>query len=52
MFYEKAVGAGLVVVSVLGLFRLYQGACVDIESKAQVCLISSMLEITLQGFRK
>ena len=50
--FKRWVGAGLVVVSVLGLFRLYQGACVDVESKAQVCLISSMLEITLQGFRK
>ena len=50
--FKRWVGAGLVVVSVLGLLRLYQDACIDIESKAQVCLLSSMLEIALQGFRK
>ena len=41
--FKRWVGAGLVVVSMLGLFNLHQGVCVNAEFKAQVCLIGSML---------
>ncbi len=41
--FKRWVGAGLVVVSVIGLFNLYQGACVNPELKAQICSFSAML---------
>ncbi len=42
--FKRWVGAGLVVVSILGLSRLYQNVCVNPETKAQVCLLGSILE--------
>ncbi len=42
--FKRWVGAGLVVVSILGLSRLYQNVCVNAETKAQVCLLGSILE--------
>ena len=41
--FKQWVGAGLVVVSILGLLNLYQITCVNAEIKAQFCGMISML---------
>lgn len=50
LVFKRWVGAGLVVVSMLGLFRLYQGSCVNAELKTQACLVGSMLEKWIWSF--
>jgi len=42
--FKQWVGAGLVVVSVLGLFKLYQSTCLNAEANAQICGLSAILE--------
>ncbi len=42
--FKRWVGAGLVVVSVLGLINLYQNTCLNAEVRDQVCEMSSILE--------
>jgi hypothetical protein len=41
--FKQWVGAGLVVVSILGLLNLYQSVCLNAEVKAQFCWVGSML---------
>ncbi len=41
--FKQWVGAGLVVVSILGLLNLYQSICLNVEGKAQFCWVSSIL---------
>jgi hypothetical protein len=41
--FKQWVGAGLVVVSILGLLNLYQNVCLNAEVKAQFCWMISML---------
>ncbi|NOQ76904.1 MAG: TSUP family transporter [Methylococcaceae bacterium] len=48
--FKQWVGAGLVVVSVLGLINLYQSACVNVEVKVQICRASTMLDYWVTGF--
>lgn len=42
--FKQWVGAGLVIVSIIGLFNLYQSTCLTTEAKAPICKVSSMLE--------
>jgi len=42
--FKQWVGAGLVVVSLLGLFNLYQNTCLDTVVKTHICGASEMLE--------
>jgi len=42
--FKQWVGAGLVVVSVLGLLNLYQSTCLNAEAKSHICGASAMLE--------
>lgn len=39
--FKQWAGAGLVIVSMLGLFKLYQGACLNSEITTQVCELRS-----------
>jgi len=48
--FKQWVGAGLVVVSILGLFKQYQSACLNAEVKAQICEVSAILEHWLVVF--
>ncbi len=43
--FKQWVGAGLVVVSILGLLNLYQSVCLNAEVKAQFCWVGSMLNL-------
>jgi len=42
--FKQWVGAGLVVVSVLGLLNLYQNACFNAEANADICGVRAILE--------
>jgi uncharacterized membrane protein YfcA len=50
--FKRYVGAGLVVVSILGLLNLYQSVCLNVETKAPICLMNSILENGYQSFLK
>ncbi|MCK5829350.1 MAG: TSUP family transporter [Methylococcales bacterium] len=42
--FKQWVGAGLVIVSILGLVKLYQSTCLIVDIKTKICEINSMLE--------
>ena len=42
--FKRWVGAGLVIVSSVGLLNLYQHACDHVEAKSQLCLIGTTLD--------
>jgi len=42
--FKQWVGAGLVVVSVLGLLNLYQNTCLNAEANADICGVRPILE--------
>lgn len=48
--FKQWVGAGLVIVSMLGLFKLYQGACLNAETTAQICDLRSSMSHWLSVF--
>lgn len=48
--FKQWVGAGLVVVSILGLFKLYQSSCLNVEAKFQICGLSTILESWVSFF--
>ncbi len=50
--FKQYIGAGLVLVSLLGLLNLYQNICLPSEIKIQICEVRSLLERGLQGFTK
>jgi len=50
--FKQWVGAGLVVISILGLLNLYQNACLNAEASADICGVRPILERWASVFLK